>query len=190
VIGCILSENFFILFMRSLRIIKIRSINKHRIKTGNILSAVIIPDQRNLLDSGGVEMVIKTVGTVSVFVEDQERAKRFYMDKLGMSLRADNELAPGSPNRWVAVAPPGSDTEIILYVPDENWDHYKEVVGKTQALTISVTDMDGTVSWLKSRGVTFIREPETQPWGTFAIILDSEGNKLILVEERPEARRP
>jgi len=135
-------------------------------------------------------MVIKTVGSVSVFVEDQERAKRFYMDKLGMALRTDEPLAPGSSGRWVAVAPPGSSTDIILYVMDENWEHYREVVGKSQALTLSVTDMEGTVSWLKSRGVSFIQEPDSQAWGTYAIILDSEGNKLILVEEQPEARRP
>jgi hypothetical protein len=62
----------------------------------------------------------------------------------------------------VAVGPHGSETDIILYKPDENWEHYKGVVGKSQALTISITDMEGTVSWLKARGVTFVQEPDRQ----------------------------
>jgi catechol 2,3-dioxygenase-like lactoylglutathione lyase family enzyme len=130
-------------------------------------------------------MVVKGVTTVSVFVEDQARAKDWYMHKLGMELRADQPLGPDTDARWVAVAAPGSSVEIILYKPDEQWQHYQGVVGKSQALTIGVTDMSGTASWLKSRGVVFLQEPETQAWGTYAIIVDSEGNKLILVEEPP-----
>jgi len=57
---------------------------------------------------------IRCVGTVSVFVEDQDRAKAFSTDKLGMKLRVDQPLYPGAVNRWVAVAPPGAETEIIL----------------------------------------------------------------------------
>jgi predicted enzyme related to lactoylglutathione lyase len=45
--------------------------------------------------------------------------------------------------------------------------------------------MQGTHETLKDRGVTFIQEPDVQPWGTFAIIEDSEGNHLILIEQPP-----
>jgi predicted enzyme related to lactoylglutathione lyase len=36
---------------------------------------------------------------------------------------------------------------------------------------------------LTAKGVSFIQEPDEQPWGTFAIIQDSEGNRLIVVEQ-------
>ena len=36
---------------------------------------------------------------------------------------------------------------------------------------------------LKRKGVDFVQEPETQPWGTYAMIQDSEGNQLLLVEQ-------
>ena len=129
-------------------------------------------------------MAISRVGTVSVFVADQDRAKQFYTDVLGMELRADEPLYPGAAARWVAVAPKGADTEIILYLPDENWEHYKGVVGKSQALTLSVRDMNALYADLKDKGVQFLQEPEQQPWGNYAIIQDSEGNRLILVEEQ------
>lgn len=127
--------------------------------------------------------MINHVGTVSLFVADQDRAKAFYTDLLGFELRADAPLYPGAEARWIAVAPAGAQTEIILYLPDENWEHYKGVVGKSQALTLDVRDMAATHEMLKAKGVTFVQAPDVQPWGTFAIIQDSEGNHLILVEQ-------
>jgi catechol 2,3-dioxygenase-like lactoylglutathione lyase family enzyme len=120
---------------------------------------------------------------VSVFVADQDRAKEFYTNVLGFELRADNELYPGASARWVAVAPAGAETEVILYLPDENWEHYKHVVGKSQPLTFNVTDMAAFRADVKAKRVTFVQEPDVQLWGTFAIIQDSEGNHLIIVEQ-------
>ncbi len=127
--------------------------------------------------------MINHVGTVSIFVSDQDRAKAFYTEKLGMDLRADAPLYPGAANRWLAVAPAKAVTELILYVPDENWEHYKQVVGQSQAITIDVTDMTALHSDLTAKGITFVQEPDVQPWGNFAIIEDSEGNHLVLVEQ-------
>ena len=126
--------------------------------------------------------MIDRVGTVCVFVEDQDRAKDFYTNVLGFELRTDAPLYPGAAARWVAVAPKGAATEVILYLPDENWEHYRQVVGQSQALTFNVADMDALHRDLKAKGVTFVQEPERQPWGYYAIIRDSEGNRLILSE--------
>ena len=49
--------------------------------------------------------MIDRVGTVSLFVNDQDRAKDFYTRILGFELRQDAPLYPGATNRWVAVAP-------------------------------------------------------------------------------------
>jgi catechol 2,3-dioxygenase-like lactoylglutathione lyase family enzyme len=126
--------------------------------------------------------MIDSVGTVCIFVADQDRAKAFYTDQLGFELRTDQPLFPGAPNRWVAVAPAGAKTEVILYLPDQNWEHYRQVVGKSQAVTFNVTDMAALADDLKAKGVTFVHEPSVEPWGTNAIILDSEGNNILLVE--------
>jgi catechol 2,3-dioxygenase-like lactoylglutathione lyase family enzyme len=127
--------------------------------------------------------MITKVGTVSLFVADQERARAFYTEKLGMELRTDAPLYPGAAERWIAVAPAGAETEIVLYLPDENWSHYKQVVGNSQALTLQVDDLQTTYNELSGKGVTFTQEPETQPWGTYAVLEDSEGNQLLLVEQ-------
>ena len=126
--------------------------------------------------------MIDCVGTVCVFVDNQDRAKEFYTNKLGFELRTDQPLSPGAANRWVAVAPKSAVTEIILYKVDENWEHYKGIVGKSQAITLNVTNMDAVYKDLKAKSVEFVSEPDPQPWGTCATIRDSEGNHLLLVQ--------
>jgi lactoylglutathione lyase len=126
--------------------------------------------------------VIDRISTVCIFVGNQDRAKEFYTKKLGFELRRDAPLYPGATARWIAVAPHGAETEAILYLPDDNWQHYKQVVGQSQALTFNVTDMTKLAADLKSKGVAFVQEPKKEPWGTFAIIQDSEGNRILMTE--------
>ncbi len=128
-------------------------------------------------------MAINRVATVCIFVRDQNRAKDFYTRVLGLELRTDQPLSPDSPNRWIAVAPKGGQTELILYQMDDNWQHYQQVIGKSQAITLDVSGMAGLAAELKSRGVGFIQEPDVQPWGTYATIVDSEGDQILLVEQ-------
>ena len=126
--------------------------------------------------------MINQVGTVSIFVEDQDRAKAFYTEKLGMECTADNEMWPGADSRWLCVAPPGAETQIVLYKFDENWEHYRSTFKQSQSLTLQCQDIDETYGIYKERGVQFFGEPETQAWGRFVMLVDSEGNSLILVQ--------
>jgi len=134
-------------------------------------------------------MSITRVANVLIFVQDQERARKFYTEVLGMEVRRDEPLFPGSPARWLAVAPPGADTEIVLYLPDDNWAHYRQVVGKSQAVALEASDLDEVYRTLSERGVRFIQEPQKQIWGSLSIIEDSEGNAIILAEQKSDVPR-
>src|SRR5438874_5567157 len=115
--------------------------------------------------------MIDAVATICIFVNDQDQAKAFYTEKLGFELRQDS---PMGESRWLAVAPKGARTEVILYKLDENWEHYRQTMGKSQALTFNVTDMAALYQDLKAKGVRIAQEPDTQPWGTYMTILDPE----------------
>ena len=123
--------------------------------------------------------MIDAVATICIFVNDQDKAKAFYTEKLGFELRQD---APMGESRWIAVAPKGARTEVILYKPDENWEHYRQVVGKSQAITFNVTDIVALQADLEAKGVRITQKPDPQPWGTYMMILDEEGNGLLMVE--------
>ena len=127
-------------------------------------------------------MAITSIATVTVFVHDQQRAKRFYTETLGMELSNDTEMFPGADMRWISVAPPGCPTEISLFPMGEQWAHYREAMGKPQAFTLHCDDIDATYRELSDKGVQFLGEPQRQPWGSFAVFVDSEGNQIVLGE--------
>ena len=41
-------------------------------------------------------------------------------------------------------------------------------------------DVEGTYEELKAKGVEFTAAPTKQPWGTFAIFKDIDGNTFVL----------
>ncbi len=105
--------------------------------------------------------MITTIATISVFVEDQDRAKTFYTEKLGMELVNDSEMVPGAPMRWITVAPKGSKTVLTLFPIGEHWEHYREAMGKPQCFTLHCEDIHETYRELKEKGVQFLGEPQT-----------------------------
>ena len=130
--------------------------------------------------------MIKMVGTASIFVADQQRAKDFYVDKLGMELRLEAPLFPGSDLKWIEVAPAGAETSINLYktdANDENWGHYAGTIGKAQAITIQASELEKLAADLRGRGVNILQEPVAEPWGNWMSIRDSEGNILIITAD-------
>ena len=124
--------------------------------------------------------MITTIATVTVFVEDQARAKAFYTEKLGFTLVNDAEMFPGAGMRWITVAPPGCATELSLFPMGEQWEHYRAAMGKPQCFTLHCDDLMATYQELSDKGVQFLGEPQVQPWGSFAMLVDSEGNQIVL----------
>ena len=119
----------------------------------------------------------------TVFVDDQDQALRFYVDRLGFVVSEDNRLGN---LRWLLVTAPGTaDVAINLKLaktPDQ-----RSLVGKLAAgapqLALTTTDCRGDYATMKARGVTFEGEPQTMPFGTGVLLNDLYGNKLYLNEE-------
>lgn len=122
----------------------------------------------------------------SVYVDDQEKAEKFYCDNLGF--RVKNDLPLGE-NRWLTVVsdeqPEG--TELLL----EPSDHpavkpYKEalVVDGIPAHSFQVKDLDAERKRLGERNVVFIQEPMDAGPVRMAVFDDTCGNLIQLIEMR------
>lgn len=120
------------------------------------------------------------VGTVNVFVRDQDTALKFYVDKLGWELRADESMGPV---RWVEVAPPGGQASIVL--ADSAYPLFSEdKVGRYTELQIFTDDIQSLYPKLAQAGVDFPTPPEDQPWGWHSVFADPDGNEFFLVQPK------
>lgn len=118
--------------------------------------------------------MILSVKFVSIPTHDQDRALAFYTEKLGFRLITDQPFVPGQ--RWIELGIGHSETRLVLFTPPGEED--KGGVRFSGALACD--DVEATHRQLTERGVSFEAPPTRQPWGMFAVMRDSEGNRFVL----------
>ena len=134
--------------------------------------------------------MIAKMSHVSIFVLDQEEAKKFYIEKLGFVVRIDQTMDNGF--RWLTVGPKEQpDLEIILMgiapgpmMVDKSAGQLKELVrsGKLGAGAFSTNDCMATYEELKAKGVEFFYPPKQQFYGTETLFKDNSGNWFSLTQ--------
>lgn len=134
--------------------------------------------------------MITNVSLVTLYVTDQDEAKRFYTEVLGFEERTD--IAMGDGFRWVTVAHPDHpELEITLMLPGPPLDEgVAEAVRRALAngtmggFGLSTTDCHKTYEDLTAKGVEFVQTPADRPYGIEAVMRDNSGNWLVLVEPK------
>ena len=123
------------------------------------------------------------VHCVHVFVKDQDRSLRFFLDQLGFTLAFDAKLPSGE--RWVAVAPPNGETVVMLIAPREGFEEQR-LVGQSQPTVFVTDDVNLLFDQWRQRGVVFRDPPKSPSWSSsnaiFATFEDVDGNLFSLVE--------
>jgi serine phosphatase RsbU (regulator of sigma subunit)/uncharacterized glyoxalase superfamily protein PhnB len=128
----------------------------------------------------------------SVYVRDQERSIRFFVDQLGFTLIADVTFASG--NRWVEVAPPDGTAVLALVIPRTDWNE-ERFIGNSGLVTFLTEDVEAKYREWSERGVHFPIPPQSPAWGgTFCRFEDVDGNAFALagfddVTRQIDARR-
>src|SRR5258708_26398883 len=75
---------------------------------------------------------------VNIFVRDQDRSLRFYVDQLGFNLVIDESYESGG--RWLAVAPPDGSTVLALVTPKRKSEEYK-LIGRSKDVVLVTEDV-------------------------------------------------
>ena len=118
--------------------------------------------------------MIKGVKHITICVKDQDRALKFYTQQLGFKLLVDAPMGEGQ--RWIELEIPGAQTQIVLFTPEGHEDR----IGTSSNVIFTTDNIGKTYQELKDRGVQFTKGPANEPWGSYALFQDSEGNTFCL----------
>ena len=118
---------------------------------------------------------------VVVPVTDIDRAKDFYVGKLGFRLDADTQPTPEM--RVVHMTPPGSACSVVVgpTVLSADADH-----GPGASFQLVVTDIDAARAELAGRGIEVspVQTLDPRDGGKFVFFADPDGNNWALEEVR------
>lgn len=106
---------------------------------------------------------------IQVPVSDIDRAKAFYVDKVGFT--ADHDYQVSDELRFVQLTPPGSACSIAL----TSGAHHM-APGSLEGLQMVVDDAEACRQDLADRGVE-VSDVQVFPWGHFVFFQDPDGNR-------------
>jgi catechol 2,3-dioxygenase-like lactoylglutathione lyase family enzyme len=126
------------------------------------------------------------IGLTGIFVDDQDRAERFYTEVLGFTVKTSAAYGPGE--RWLSVVSPEDPdgVQLVLHLTDEPARAFQQASRELGRPAISLTtgDCAGDAERLKARGVVFVKEPGRMDYGgTDAVFDDTCGNLINLHQD-------
>jgi len=122
----------------------------------------------------------------SVFVDDQEKALKFYTEVLGFVKKRD---MPAGSFRWLTVVSPQGPDEIELVLePNDNpaASAYQRAIFEQgiPATAFASLNLQSEYEQLKARGVEFQMEPTQMDEVSVAVFNDTCGNLIQLYQAR------
>ncbi len=136
----------------------------------------------------------------TLWVRDQERSRRFFVEKLAFEAIVDAPAPEGG--RWIIVAPPAAGwlpetagagfPGLALCVPPER-SAEQHRIGQPTGVGFLTEDVRSLYEEWSRRGVRFPLAPSEPPWGSgqaaYAVFEDVDGNSFFLIEFDEATRR-
>jgi predicted enzyme related to lactoylglutathione lyase len=121
---------------------------------------------------------------ISVYVDDQERALRFYTEVLGFKKKADFSQGPF---RWLTVASPeepeGTELQLALNDNPAAKAYQQAMFQQGQPAAMFYTgDVKAEYERIKARGAAFTMPPTEVPGATIAMLKDTCGNLIQITQ--------
>jgi len=120
----------------------------------------------------------------SVYVDDQEKALRFYTEVLGFAKKADFSQGP---YRWLTVVSPeqadGAELQLALNNNPAAKTYQQAIFQQRQPATMFFTDdIKGDYDRIKARGAEFTMPPTDVTGSTIAMLNDTCGNLIQITQ--------
>ena len=130
----------------------------------------------------GENQMINKVGQIMLYVNNQDETLKFWTEKVGFSLVAEEDNGQGM--RWIEIAPTNeAETSIVL--------HNKELIAKMQpelnlstpSLLFFSENLDSLCKDFSDKNIT-VGEIVNMPSGRAFNFADNEGNYFAVMEKK------
>ncbi len=109
-------------------------------------------------------VMITNIGTVAVYVENQQKAKEFWTKKVGFEVIAEHPMGPNA--FWLEVAPQKDQSRLVIYP--------KSMMQGSENMRASIVfecdNVMETYEKMKANGIDFKEEPNVNAMGHICTI--------------------
>lgn len=126
--------------------------------------------------------MINKIGKITLYVNNQEEAKKFWTEKLNFVVKFEQAMGPNM--KWLEVGPnEDAFTTFVLYDKNLMMSQNPSTSVAHPSILLSTKDIDSSYEQMKSKGVE-VGELRKMPYGSMFSFKDQDGNEYLLREDK------
>lgn len=126
--------------------------------------------------------MIKKIGKITIYVNNQEEAKRFWTEKLNFVIKLEQPMGPNM--TWLEVGPNECEfTTFVLYDKQMMLSQNPSANVKHPNIILSTENIEETYNELKLKEVS-VGELMIMPYGKMFSFKDQDGNDYLVREDQ------
>ncbi|HSQ34107.1 MAG TPA: VOC family protein [Peptostreptococcaceae bacterium] len=126
--------------------------------------------------------MINKIGKITLYVNNQDDAKKFWTEKLNFVVKFEQQMGPNM--KWLEVGPSESEfTTFILYDKNAMKSQNPSTNVEHPSILLSTTDIESSYNQMKENGVE-VGELMIMPYGKMFSFKDQDGDDYMLREDK------
>lgn len=125
--------------------------------------------------------MIKAISKITIYVENQEAAKKFWTEKMDFIIRLEQQMGPDM--TWLEVSPgPESETAFVLYPKKMMESQTPSVTTGHPSLILSTPDIEKAHKEMSQKGIK-AEAIQKMPYGSMFTFYDQDNNPYLLRQD-------
>ncbi|WP_341479223.1 VOC family protein [Clostridium gasigenes] len=125
--------------------------------------------------------LINNIGKITLYVNDQDEAKKFWVEKLNFVVKFEQQMGPAM--KWLEVGPSENEfTTFVLYDKNMMAAQNPKINLGHPSIILSTNDIDKTYDELKENNVE-VGELMKMPYGSMFKFNDQDGNEYLIRQD-------
>ena len=125
--------------------------------------------------------MINKIGKITIYVQDQEQAKDFWVNKLGFVVKGEFPMGPSA--TWLEVGPSEDEFTTLVIYDKALMEKQNPSAVAHPSILFSMLDVESAYEKMKQNGVE-VDDLLKMPFGTMFNFKDQDGNTYLLREDK------